>query len=269
MPHHCHQLHSNEHLPITETDAAGDPQRPSMMISALSVRRAPEKIGSLERIPLLNKRHVFWLLCVVGAVALAAYGTYAKVSNAVLPSRNVLRPSSPSTAALTRTGPSLSQSSRPALTTYKQTIRDSMFAAPQPTNHAPPPDKPAPPSPAPPVPSVSPTDPLTDALYAGSVTVNGKTMALIENRSTKEGVYVDVGGEWQGYRIVAVSADEISLSVSGTIRRLSKSDANNVVPLSAGAPGSTSTGGRTGASSGSGGGTSPESVLTMRNEVHF
>ena len=191
------------------------------------------------------------------------------VSNSVLPSRNVLRPSRPSTVVMDRTASLLSQSSRPALATYKQAIRESMFAAPQPTRRKPAPHKPTLPPSAPHVPSVPPTDPLADAVYAGSVTIDGKTLALIENKSSKEGVYVDEDGQWQGYRIVAVSPSKVSLSVNGTIRSLSRSDTNNIVPLSASASRDTPTGGRADVSVGAAGGTSMNSVLTTRLEAHF
>jgi len=118
---------------------------------------------------------------------------------------------------------------------YSHAIRDNLFSAPVPEPAPEPALKPArvtvkvPQAPPPP-------DPLADAVYAGSVTENGKTAALIQSRSTNVGKYVVPGSRWEGFTVSSVSPKEIELTHNGAHRTLELSDTINVVQLSASAP---------------------------------
>jgi len=79
-------------------------------------------------------------------------------------------------------------------------------------------------------------DPLADAVFVGSVTVNGQTLALIESRSTHDGEYVAVGGDWHGLEVTAISHDNVAFGASGGNRRLAVSDFFTVTPLNSSAP---------------------------------
>lgn len=126
---------------------------------------------------------------------------------------------------------------RPSPDRYAGMISGSLFSAPQPTPiMAPKPTAPAPTKPiVPPPPPAS--DPLADAVYAGSVTINGRTMALIESRATRRGVYVGAGDQWNGLSIIDVTPQNITFSVEGAPRLLAMSTTINVVPLSGGTGG--------------------------------
>jgi hypothetical protein len=118
-----------------------------------------------------------------------------------------------------------------------------MFNAPQP-----PAPKPAPPPVAPPrqiVVPPPPPDPLADAVYAGSATIDGRTTALIESRATRQGEYVFAEGSWHGLKVTEIARDHVSLSVNGVNRTLMSSDEMNVVPLSASAAGTGPANGQT------------------------
>ena len=82
---------------------------------------------------------------------------------------------------------------------------------------------------------MSAPDPLADYAYAGTVTVDGETSALIEQRTSREGWYVRGGDAWKNYRILAVNEREVTVEVNGETRTLTKTDAVDVVPLAANA----------------------------------
>jgi len=128
-----------------------------------------------------------------------------------------------------------SSAARPVHTDYyARAIRGNLFSAP-----VPPEPKEAAPKPAHlavKVPQIPPPDPLADAVFAGSVTKDGKTAALIQSRATGEGTYVTTGGHWNGFSVSSVSPREIELTRNGTHRTLERSDTINVVQLSASAP---------------------------------
>ena len=184
----------------------------------------------------LKGLHVSWPLIVAAVVTgLAAYGAY------------ISRPRPVSSLPVTQAGrtqshpahPSARKPSTPATpsqVSYERAIRANMFNGPQPPD-----PKPA----APPVKPQRqivipqpPPDPLADAVYAGSATIDGRTTALIESRSTREGEYIFAGGNWHGFDIAEIASDHVSLRVNGANRTLMKSDEVNVVPLSATAAGS-------------------------------
>ena len=193
--------------------------------------------------------HFRWPLVIAAAVTgLAAYGMYIARPKPIIPAQSqktsVKRAHASSkthgqqhaepVAAAPTEQASLSQA------IYERAIRENMFNAPAPAE-----PKPAAPPARPPVVIVTPPpapDPLADAVYAGSATVNGKTTALIESRSTHQGEYVFAGGSWQGHKVVAIAPDQITLSVNNADRTLMASDEVNVVPLSASAAGTAPSG---------------------------
>lgn len=120
-----------------------------------------------------------------------------------------------------------------------EALRPNMFAAPEPELQRPVPGRPSGPRTGPTStdPSLPEEDPLADAVYAGFVTVDGSTRALVETVSSGQGDYLNVGAGWHGYRIIAITPREITLSVNGRTRSLPISDAFNTVPLRTNAPG--------------------------------
>lgn len=195
----------------------------------------------------MNRLHISILPAgLLAVLGLAAYGTYLAVPRsgpirataaAALHRRSLVHGPAArvaSASATAATGESLLPGRSEA--GYGQAIRQNLFSAPQPAPPRPPapPEKPAPAAVVPPAP---PPDPLADAVYAGSVTVDGRTMALIENRSSHEGEYVVAGGQWRGFEVQSTAPGQVTLMVNGAPRTLIVSDALNVVPLSSSAPG--------------------------------
>lgn len=124
---------------------------------------------------------------------------------------------------------------RPSLDFYTKGVRGSLFSAPVP---APPKAAPVAKLPRVIVPPSKPVfvDPFADWTYAGSVTVGDKKMALLENRTTKEGQYVLEGQPFMGLANVKSVTDQmVTLVSAGKPTILAKSDAMNVTPLSASA----------------------------------
>ncbi len=111
------------------------------------------------------------------------------------------------------------------------------------------------------VPPIPQPDPLADAIYSGSVTVDGKTMALIESRSSRQGQYVAAGDRWQNLEILAITPASITMSVNGAQRALAVSDALNVVPLARGATGSGPAGPSGASPQGPGGGAASDGAM--------
>jgi hypothetical protein len=88
-------------------------------------------------------------------------------------------------------------------------------------------------SPSDALPATPANDPLADYAYSGTVTVDGKTMALIEHRKSREGWYVSVGDTWQGFPVVAVDNRQVIVDVNGERHILGKTDPISLVPLNA------------------------------------
>ncbi len=174
---------------------------------------------------------MFWVLGVAGSVLIATYAAYALVPKSLAPIHSAARPPRPSTE-ISAVAPCPSRSTLPSYST----IGGSLFTPPQPVIRTVLAQK-ATVVPIPQVPFVAPYDPLADAVYSGSITMDGRTMALIESRTTTQGTYVDQDGEWHAFKALSISPDEVVLSINGTTRRLAKSDTINVVPLSANASG--------------------------------
>jgi|SRR5579872_1300129 len=165
---------------------------------------------------------------------LAQTAPAAKKQSAAKPARRVQvamgeRDAAPAKAA--------QPASRPSLDFYTKGVRGSLFTAPQP---------PAPKTaavatkklPTPKVP-VFPVNPFADWTYSGTVTSGDKKMALLENRYTKEGRYVQVGENFgPGLGTVKAVTDQMVTVVSTLDKKphmLAKSDTVNVTPLVASA----------------------------------
>ena len=217
----------------------------------------------------MSKPKIRWVLAIVTIAALAAYAAYVMSTQSALSHDSATQ--APDHAARSATGPNSAQVGAPvqrALQSYGAAIGNNMFTAPQLNKHAGPvTQEPAPHAASPQLPALPPSDPLADAVYAGSVTIDGKTMALIESRSTKQGVYVEAGQDRQGFRVLAVSPGEVSVSVSGMTRHLPKSDNINFVPLAANAPGRTEVGLQVAEAMSQAGSDAPTAVLQELNVV--
>jgi hypothetical protein len=113
-----------------------------------------------------------------------------------------------------------------------QTVRPDLFGSTLPASVPAPPI--APPSETTPAVPPLPTpvsDPLAGYAYTGTVTVNGELSALIEDRKSKQGWYVNAGDIWQSYHIVEVNERQVTVEVNGERRTLTKTDVGDVVPL--------------------------------------
>jgi hypothetical protein len=127
-----------------------------------------------------------------------------------------------------------SDGSRPSLEFYTRGVRDSMFSAPQPPK---PKDEPASKAARVIVPQIKPVpiNPFADWSYAGTVTAGDKKMALLENRTSKEGVYVRDGQTFMGAQVKSVTDQMVTVVAVGKPYRLAKSDEIDITPLNASA----------------------------------
>jgi hypothetical protein len=182
------------------------------------------------------------LLLIVGVAAtgLAAYGAYVSLPRNAPQVRTVMEVARKAVSTrTTRTRPAPLPASQAGGNYYGREIRQNLFNAPDPivaSAHGVAAGSVVHRFVVPPMP---PADPLADTVYAGSVTVDGQTTALIESRSTREGDYVAAGGQWRNFQVVSVSREELTLDVNGVTRSLPVSDTMNIVPLTASAPVST------------------------------
>ena len=126
------------------------------------------------------------------------------------------------------------ETARPALDYYTRGVRGTMFSAPTPPT---PKEQPAPRPPKIVLPKINPqfVNPFMDWTYAGTVTAGDKKMALLENRTSKEGQYVREGQTFMGATVKNVTDQMVTLVSAGKPYPLAKSDTINVTPLSASA----------------------------------
>ena len=94
----------------------------------------------------------------------------------------------------------------------------------------------APPAGAPPV-VPAPPDPLSGWVYSGTVAIGSDVYAVVENKTSKQGRYMKVGDNLEGFTIDQVAQGELVLTLNGQPRNLAKSTAFNVTPLSGGGGG--------------------------------
>jgi hypothetical protein len=186
----------------------------------------------------MKTSRLYWTLAAsASVVGIAAYASYiARPKRAALPAASATYRTVAGIRSVAK--PGANGGTKPiarARGAYEQAIRSNLFSAPQPIVVT---AKPVPPTPAPRivVPPAPAPDPLADLVYAGSVTVDGKTSALIESRASREGDYVVAGGRWRQFEVVSITPQQLTLMVDGAPRVVVVSDALNVVPLSASAP---------------------------------
>lgn len=74
-------------------------------------------------------------------------------------------------------------------------------------------------------------DPFTDYAYSGTVSSGGQTMALIENRKTREGWFLATGQPFLGGTVTLVDERQVVISLGTTTRTLAKTDDYKLVPL--------------------------------------
>ena len=119
-----------------------------------------------------------------------------------------------------------------ALTNSTENINPNLFGKPTPTPEAKPKQrrKPRVSSPLP------LQDPLTDYTFTGVVTVEGRAMALIENRQTGEGIYVAVGDRFLNGTVAEIGEGAVSLIEKDRRRFLLRNEQYGFTPLNANAP---------------------------------
>lgn len=91
--------------------------------------------------------------------------------------------------------------------------------------------------PAAPPKAPEPPDPLKDWVYSGTVAIGGDVYAVLENKSSKQGRYLEAGDTLEGATIESVAQGELALTLNGAPRTLAKSSAFNATPLNAGGGG--------------------------------
>jgi hypothetical protein len=125
---------------------------------------------------------------------------------------------------------------RKPLDYYIGGVRADLFTAPQP--QAPPAPKPEPAKTEPPKPTTPPAvvDPFADYAYTGTVSLDGRKMALIENTKTKEGQYLSEGDTFMGGTIQQINERSLTIMVAGNTRMLTKTDNFPLTPLDKSAP---------------------------------
>jgi hypothetical protein len=192
----------------------------------------------------LTRSFIRWPLIVgagaVGLAACAAYAAYVKAPHVTVQQREAAPVESRPAAVSAMTAQAAEPPRNEPRARYADAIREDMFGGTKPLE-APPAQ---PPAAAPrqivPGPAPSPPDPTSDAVYAGCMSMHGRTVALIESRTTREGTYVGEGDTWKSLPVVDVSPRAVTFTVNGAERTVPISDAINVVQLSASAPGTVS-----------------------------
>ena len=79
--------------------------------------------------------------------------------------------------------------------------------------------------------TTAPVDPFVDFAYTGTVTTGNQTLAIIENKKTKEGQFLHVGDSFMGYRIDRIELASLNLSLGGQKKMLAKNDDYKLTPL--------------------------------------
>ena len=172
------------------------------------------------------------LLIAVGAVAIGAIVASGQIGKKPVVTSSIQvnkdRVIAPAVAV------SQPESGRKPLAYYTGNVRSDLFSAPEPPKpkETPKPTAPPPPPPAPPV----VVNPFADYIYAGTVTVGGRTLALVENTKTKEGQYLAEGDSFMGGKIGPISDRMLTVDVAGTPQMIAKRDDFKLTPLDKSAP---------------------------------
>ncbi len=74
-------------------------------------------------------------------------------------------------------------------------------------------------------------DPLGDYSYTGTVTFDGQTLALVENKKTNDGQYLKCGDTFLGGSVKSITDSSITLTIAGKPRTMDKTDNFKLVPL--------------------------------------
>ena len=120
---------------------------------------------------------------------------------------------------------------RKQLDYYSGGIASQLFGVP--SEPKPPPAKPLP-LPPPPMPEAP--DPFSDFVYSGTVSLNGQTLALLENRKTKAGHFLGVGQPFLGGKVASLNDRQVVIDLGTTTRALAKTDDFKMVSLDRNAP---------------------------------
>jgi hypothetical protein len=84
----------------------------------------------------------------------------------------------------------------------------------------------------PPAAPAPPPDPLEGLVFAGLVTIDGRSYALVEDRATRQGEYLAPGDDFKGFNISAIDRNGVTLTNGDVPRRLALNDRYSLVPLS-------------------------------------
>ena len=163
----------------------------------------------------------------VAAVVLAQPGSRPKAAAGTAHLSSSASPAVVASAATTPGG-------RKPLSFYTGGVRGDLFTSPDEVAKQKLAAAPPPPPPPPPIPQ--PVDVLGDFAYKGTVSMGGKSMALIENTKTAEGQYVGVGDFFMGGKVTEVGDRLLSLDLAGKPRIMAKTDDFALVPLTKSAP---------------------------------
>ena len=75
-------------------------------------------------------------------------------------------------------------------------------------------------------------DVFADYAYSGTVTMGGESMALVENKKTREGQYLKVGESFMGAKVAMINDRSVSFDlVGGKSKMLAKTDDYTMTPL--------------------------------------
>lgn len=121
---------------------------------------------------------------------------------------------------------------RRTLQEYQNSVRPDLFHETQYTTAA---SRPLPALPAQQVP-VAEVNPLDDFVYSGLVTLNGRKMALIENRNSHSGRFLSAGDRFLDGRVVSASPSRIVFKFGAGTRALPLRQDYSLVPLDRSAP---------------------------------
>jgi uncharacterized membrane protein YgcG len=142
---------------------------------------------------------------------------------------------------------SLDAPERKPLSYYTGTVRNNLFSG---GPAAPEPPKPkvaaAKPKPEPlvkptvptavPVSAPEPVNPFAEYSYTGTVNMNGRMVALIENTRSKDGQYLKEGDSFMGGTVASVSERSVTIDVAGKQEMLAKTDTFKLTPFDKSAP---------------------------------
>lgn len=121
--------------------------------------------------------------------------------------------------------------SRKPLSYYTGGIRATLFSS-APGTPAAPVTKPIAPPVVPALPAVpEKIDPFNDYAYSGTVTMDGESVALVENSKTREGLFLKKGETFLGGTVGEITDRSLKVTIAGVERMMAKTDNFKLTPL--------------------------------------